>query len=69
MFGKELSYRAKVEAQGKDNKIYFGLTSNTFNRRYMGHMHTFKASYLAKDTSMSEYVWKLKSEDTDYNIQ
>ena len=48
-------------------KVYHGLTSRTFKKRYNEHMRSFKKE-LAQSTTLSTYVWKLKKKGLEPEV-
>ena len=64
----ELVYRAEVTDSSGNKKQYFGLTENTFKKRWYGH----KSNILHKNeagTALSNYIWKLKDSNEPYTLQ
>ena len=47
---------------------YIGLTENRFKTRYRNHLSSFKDEKKKYDTELSKYVWALKKNDIEYNI-
>ena len=47
---------------------YFGSTANTFKERYGNHSLSFKHEKYQNNTSLSKYIWNLKSQGIPYNI-
>ena len=63
-----LIYKAEVEADNIDPKVYIGLTEHSFKSRYNGHTSTFRHRKLANSTTLSKYIWDLKDSGTNYRI-
>ena len=66
---RSVIYQATVTRQ--DNPIvetYVGLTANTFKKRYDGHTSSFRNEKQRKDTTLSDYIWKLKDDNVQYSI-
>ena len=65
---KGVIYQATVtRADNGKQETYTGLTSRRFKDRYYEHTGDFK--HRDRDgTGLSEYVWKLKDQDTPYNL-
>lgn len=57
-----LVYRCTVSAPGRDSKHYIGLTANTFKERYGSHKSSFTHEKNAHKTTLSTYIWKVRSE-------
>ena len=64
-----LVYKAEVEADNIDPKVYIGLTEHSFKSRYNGHTSTFRHQKLANSTTLSKYIWDLKDSGTNYRIK
>ncbi len=54
-------------SEGKET--YIGLTKNTFKERYNGHKTAFKNASKRNNTELSKYIWNLKDQQKDYNIE
>ena len=48
---------------------YIGLASNSFKERYNNHLTTFKNKNKAESTTLSKYIWQLKSEKINYDLK
>ena len=68
---KNVIYKATVTTENNDSnnkntnegeKIYIGITENTWKSRYNQHKTSFKNVTYNNSTSLSTYIWKLKSE-------
>ena len=57
-----LVYKCTVAAPGLESKHYVGLTANTFKERYGSHKSSFTHQKNAHKTTLSTYVWKLRTE-------
>ena len=64
---KEVIYQATVVEQNGNTNTYTGLTGNTFKKRYDGHTNSFR-NRADSNTTLSTYIWKLKDENTNFNI-
>ncbi len=65
---ESIIYQATVTtSEGKET--YIGLTKNTFKERYNGHKTTFKNANKRNNTELSKYIWNLKDQQKDYNIE
>ena len=60
-------YKATVKTKD-DTKLYIGLTGNEFKNRYYKHRSDFAMIKNKDNTELSKYIWKLKSNKTDYDI-
>ncbi|GFR75019.1 reverse transcriptase-like protein [Elysia marginata] len=63
-------YKATV-TQPATNKIdtYVGLTDNSFKTRYNLHKSSFKPEHKKSSTKLSEFIWKLKNNNTYHKIE
>ena len=61
-------YKATVTTTN-DEKDYTGLTAQTFKQRYNSHQHSMRDSKYRNSKSLSQHVWALKDQGTDYSIQ
>ena len=52
-----------------DLRTYVGLTGNSFKERYNGHKSSFRDRKKQFSTELSKYIWGLKGENKDYDIQ
>ena len=64
-----LIYKAEVEADNIDPKVYMGPTEHNFKSRYNGRTWTFRHRKLANSTTLSKYIWDLKDSGTNYRIK
>ena len=55
-------YQADVECKDT-TKTYYGLTSNTFKKRWYSHNSNFENPEQAQKTTLSTYVWKCRKEN------
>ena len=66
-----LVYRATVTRMDNCHcETYTGVTAGTFKCRYYGHCHdmTHRPDEDHKGTTLSNYVWNLKDQNVQYNI-
>ena len=61
-------YKATVSTS-ENKKHYIGLTSNTFKTRYSLHKTSFTNKDKRNNTELSKYIWKLKDNNTAYQIE
>ena len=63
-------YRADITASGsvQETKFYIGLTSGSFKQRFSAHKTSFTHEKYKDATSLSTYIWQLKSKGADYSI-
>ena len=62
-------YNAILESEGKAYS-YYGMTSQTFKKRYGQHKYDFKHEKGEDNgTALSAKVWKLKKEEKNYSIK
>ena len=59
---------ATVTAPGTPRKVYYGLTADTFKKRYGVHKQSFKDKDY-NQTALSIYVWELKSRGKTASIE
>ena len=64
----EIVYQADVIGNNGSKKTYFGLTGDTFKTRYGTHKHSFNNEKAKNATELSKYIWKLKGEEVDFNV-
>ena len=64
---KSLVYRAEIISH-QDSAEYIGLTSNSFKQRYLNHISSFKNIKYKESTALAKYIWKLKDEKKEFNI-
>ena len=64
-----LVYQATVSSDICKEENYIGLTSNTFKQRWTQHTCSFKHKSKANETTLSQYIWKLKEQNVKYNIK
>ena len=63
-------YKAEVtEISTQNTQCYVGLTGDTFKTRYRNHVKSFKNSKYQNETCLSNFIWKLKNEKTDYDVK
>jgi hypothetical protein len=65
---ESIIYQATVTTS-ESKETYIGLTKNTFKERYNGHKTTFKNANKRNNTELSKYIWNLKDQQKDYNIE
>ena len=53
-------YQATVTPDTGKEENYIGLTSNTFKQRWSQHKCSFNNKSKANETTLSQYIWKLK---------
>ena len=58
-------YKCIVTTDNKEDKVYIGLAGGTWKRRYANHVKSFKHETYEKETSLSQYIWKLKRENVN----
>ena len=63
----KLIYQATVETLNK-KETYIGLSAPPFKTRFGGHKGTFKHEKRKKETTLSKYIWELKSENIPYTL-
>ena len=66
---QSIVYKATVTAPSAPDKVYFGLTANTFKERYGGHKHTIETDRSYNPTALSGHVWKLKDRGLSPSIR
>ena len=50
-------------------KEYFGTAEGEFKLHFNNHTMSFRHKKRVNNTESSKYLWKLKEENTDYNLQ
>ena len=64
---QNIVYQATVTSQNEE-KIYVGLTSNTFKTRYSAHRNSFIHPEKKHQTELSSHIWKLKDKNIPHSI-
>ena len=62
-------YKASVSTPSKPVRCYYGLTEGPFKTRYNAHTRSFRAEQCRRDTELSKYVWELKDQNKQYDIE
>ena len=65
---ESIVYKATVSAPSTSDKVYYGLTANTFKTRYGGHKRSFRERGY-NPTALSIYVWELKDRGLPFSIR
>lgn len=65
---KNVIYQAVVKTEGEEERNYIGLTANELKERYRAHRQSFKDAKHENKTKLSKYVWKLKRENKQFEI-
>ena len=65
---KCIAYQANV-ITNNECKEYFGTAEGEFKLCYNNHTMSFTHKKHVNDTELSTYLWKLKEENADYNLQ
>ena len=67
---KCLVYKAKINANLRNysEKVYYGITKNTWKKRYAGHKSSFNNLKYQKDTELSKEVWGIRNKSGLYNL-
>ena len=63
-----IAYQANVITNNQC-KEYFGTAEGEFKLRYNNHTMSFRHKKRVSDTELCKYLWKLKEENVDYNLQ
>lgn len=64
---KNVVYEATVKTK-EETRTYIGLTSSEFKKRHSSHKTDFKYEKYRNSTTLSEYIWKNKDENKEYEI-
>ena len=62
-------YKATVTAPSTSNKVYIGLTANTFKERYGVHKRSIEKDRTYNPTALSIYAWELKDRGLSPSIK
>ena len=66
---KGVVYQATVtQTNTMRENIYIGIIENEFKTRYKQHTSSFRLSHKSSAASLSEYIWKLKENNTDHKV-
>ena len=65
---KNIVYQATLTQEAGKIETYVGLTGQTFKNRWDGHKKAFKHE-IYSDTTLSQHVWKLKKQGTNYSVK
>ena len=60
-------YKATVQYEDEEQN-YIGMTENTFKTRYTLHKASFNHSTKRKQTELSNLIWTLKDNGTEYKL-
>ena len=60
-------YKTKIRTNN-DTRFYIGSTEGSFKIRYNTHTSSFRNIKYRHSTELSKYIWQLKENDIDYNI-
>ena len=63
-----IAYQANVITNNQC-KEYFGTAEGEFKLRYNNQTMSFRHKKRVNDTELSQYLWKLKKDKADYNLQ
>ena len=67
----DIIYKAEIcketENQGQ-GKVYIGMASGIWKKRYAIHKGSFNHEALRRETELSKYVWALKDKNITFNI-
>ena len=67
----DVIYEAEVCSNGErkgQGKVYVGLASGPWKKRYYNHMQSFRRVTQKNYTELSNYIWKLQLKDMAYEI-
>ena len=65
---RNIIYKATITTDNT-TKFYVGSTSTSFKNRYNNHKASFNNKTKKHNTELSNYIWKLKETDTNYNLR
>ena len=65
---EEVIYRAEVADSSGNINYYYGLTENSFKKRWYNHMSNIRNKGEA-GTALSNYIWKLKDKNEPYSLK
>ena len=67
---ESLVYKAEITTTNvKETKIYIGMTSGTFKKRYANHKKSFNNPRYSTETELSKHIWELKNKERDFIIK
>ena len=64
---KCIVYKAAVITES-ESLVYYGASEGDFKMRYNNHTKSFRHRKYENDTELSKCLWKLKDEDTEFNL-
>ena len=62
-----LVYKAEIKT-ADSTATYIGAAANSFKERYRNHIMSFKHERYQQNTSLSKYIWKLKTDNKPFEI-
>ena len=65
---RNVVYEATVTSE-QETKVYVGLTSSEFKKRYANHKSDFKHESKKNSTALASHVWDIKKKDKKYEIK
>ena len=65
---RSIVYAANITTN-TSTKTYIGMTGGEFKSRFNNHKKAFTNRKYAKDTELSKYIWSLKENNEQFNIE
>ena len=65
----EIVYKATVKPDKGDCKVYYGLTENTFKKRWDSHQTSFRHQNYRNATELSKFAWYQKENGINYEMK
>ena len=61
-------YKAEISTSDNEKKIYIGMTSNSFKKRYRNHQKSFINKEYKNETEPSKFIWGLKLKKRHFTL-
>ena len=65
----KIVYKATVKPDKGDCKVYYGLTENTFKKRWDSHQTSFRHQNYRNATELSKFAWYQKENGINYEMK
>ena len=65
----EIVYKATVTPENGNSMSYYGLTENTFKKRWNSHQTSMRHSTYRNATELSKFIWIQKDSGKNYDLE